>query len=303
MPACAGHAMKDPKSRGSVLPALQTGLGQRRSSSGQVGAVRTHIRVSLLPVIITPQRSFVTDATHRANQGQRPSSIPFTTLLRSWPLEGLAFQPLPERWPGLETPRRGSQAATWPGRELDAHRPTWDPLPCPAPSSALSGPCQQPGNRCAAWAQNQVYWRAGGRGTRPRHGAGRRGWGWGSVGEEAPFHRHSGARGHAAPVTQQEEDDVHHVAHLCGRGTGVRAWVAGAALRAFPHPHRGSPVQLQLGSRPTYLQTCPAGYGPAWSWPSGGRSSGSGPWRSSPLWGLLYSRGSVPGRAGVSKAG
>lgn len=36
--------------------------------------------------------------------------------------------------------------------------------------------------------------------------------------QEAPIHWHSGTRGHAAPVTQQEKDDVHHVLHLCGQG-------------------------------------------------------------------------------------
>lgn len=71
--------------------------------------------------------------------------------------------------------------------------------------------------------KNHLYWRGGGGGGVGGEDSAwsRAVWveGWrGSAGQEAPIHGQTGARDHGAPVTQQEEDGVHHVVHLCRRG-------------------------------------------------------------------------------------
>lgn len=148
--------------------------------------------------------------------------------------------------------------------------------------------------------KNHVYWRDGGTGVGLAQSRGMSGRDSGS--QEAPIHWHSGTRGHAAPVTQQEKDDVHHVLHLCGQGgrQGTGEGGCPSPFPATPHGgrHTGYRSDSPLGSRLTHQQTCQAGFDPAWSWPSGGCSNWSGPWGSSPPWGSPRSRGSTPGQAG-----
>lgn len=85
--------------------------------------------------------------------------------------------------------------------------------------------------------------------------------GWrGSGSQEASIHRHSGARGHAAAVTQQEEDGVYHVLHLCGRG-GVQDVVERSCPSPFPPtPHLSKPLmQLPAGLPPDSPANLPSG--------------------------------------------
>lgn len=91
-------------------------------------------------------------------------------------------------------------------------------------------------------------------GAQQRAGLGGRG----SGGQEAPVHWHSRARGHAALVTQQKEDDVHHVLHLCGQSWGQgetgtpSLLLAQAGLGPLAHPPLGSadsPANLPSGIR------------------------------------------------------
>ena len=85
--------------------------------------------------------------------------------------------------------------------------------------------------------------------------------GWrGSGSQEASIHRHSGARGHAAAVTQQEEDGVYHVLHLCGRG-GVQDVVERSCPSSFPPtPHLSKPlIQLPAGLPPDSPANLPSG--------------------------------------------
>lgn len=58
--------------------------------------------------------------------------------------------------------------------------------------------------------------------------------------QEAPIHWHSGACGHAAAVTEQEENGVHHVLHLCGQGAvqGVHERSCPSSLPPTPHLSR-----------------------------------------------------------------
>lgn len=135
-------------------------------------------------------------------------------------------------------------------------------------------------------------------GSRHRHRVGWRLRWQGSPRPQAQWRRWSCRSGHSAGRGWRPPHCSPLRVGCRAQGVGGGGWPP-----PFPHPHRGFPVQPQLGSQPTHQQTCPAGYGPEWSWPSGGRSSGPCPWRSSPLWGSLHSRGSVPGWVGISKVG
>ena len=99
-----------------------------------------------------------------------------------------------------------------------------------------------------------------------------RGWGGAQV---APIRRRSGAQGHAAPVTQQEEDGVQHVLHT-GKATEWDAVQQSGGRFIQPGPQGSSPLWGSLHSHGSCAAQAPE--------PSPWSACPRHPWWSSRCW-------------------
>lgn len=199
-------------------------------------------------------------------------------------LGGLASQALPGTWPGWKVSSSGARLPAGPGCELNGCLPTRDP---PHPQRwALHLPPPRSSQR-ANQVEEIMF-------------IGRRGAG-ACAAEETQVARKPPSTGTVEAVVMplrslsRKRMTSTTFSTSVGRGA-VGAQVKGAASHFSPRwGYRCNP---QLGSCLTHQQTCQVGFDPAWSWPSGGRSSWPGPWGSLPLWGSLHSRGSAPAQTG-----